>query len=443
MLYWSRIIAYASRSLTSSEKNYSVIQRECLAAVYGTKQFRHYLLGRHFQLITDHAPLQWLSAQKMEGLLARWALAMQEYDFDIKYRKGTKNANADTLSRCPTTPVTTGAVSVSTEPWKEELRQQQLQDPILSQLKEALQHSADTRLRQWRQPPLCRYHQLWSQLSIEGDIVCRTYRPGPTEEAVTVPIIPTSLQESFLSWVHNSLDSGHLGTGKTIARARTRGYWVNLVQDVTQYCLNCAQCQAAKLPLPTKSPLEPIPIGQPWQMVAVDVLEVPSSYQQNRYLLVIQDYFTKWADAIPMPDQIAERISKHLVKVFSTFGMPQILHSDQGRNFESTIMQKILNAFGIAKSHTTAYHPEGDGMVERFNRTLLQMFWTYLKDRADLEALLPLLLFAYRTAVHSTTGVSPFEMMFGRSPHIADFPSVTAFDAGSYPHKLQAHLAEL
>ena len=75
-----------------------LIQKECLAAVYATKQFRHYLLWRHFQLVTDHSPLQWLSSQKMEGLLCRWALALQEYDFDIVYRKGLLNSNADTLS---------------------------------------------------------------------------------------------------------------------------------------------------------------------------------------------------------------------------------------------------------------------------------------------------------------------------------------------------------
>ena len=82
------VIAYASRTLTKSESNYSVIQKECLAIVFGMKQFRHYLLGRSFTLMTDHAPLQWLSAQKMQGLLSRWALAMQEYTFDIVYRKG-------------------------------------------------------------------------------------------------------------------------------------------------------------------------------------------------------------------------------------------------------------------------------------------------------------------------------------------------------------------
>ena len=98
------VIVYASRALTAAERQYSVIQRECLAVVYALKQFRPYLMGRKFQLLTDHAPLQWLSAQKMQGLLCQWALAMQEYNFDIVYRKGSLNGNADALSRATTSP---------------------------------------------------------------------------------------------------------------------------------------------------------------------------------------------------------------------------------------------------------------------------------------------------------------------------------------------------
>ena len=92
------VIAYASRALNQAEQQYSVIQKECLAIIFALKQFRHYLLGRSFELLTDHAPFQWLSSQKMEGLLCRWALAMQEFDFVIKYRKGCQNGNADALS---------------------------------------------------------------------------------------------------------------------------------------------------------------------------------------------------------------------------------------------------------------------------------------------------------------------------------------------------------
>ena len=95
------VIAYFSRALTKSEKRYSVIQQECLSAVAAMKQFQHYLLGRHFTLMTDHAPLQWLSAQKMEGLLCCWALAMQEYNFTIINRTGSSNGFADALSRGP------------------------------------------------------------------------------------------------------------------------------------------------------------------------------------------------------------------------------------------------------------------------------------------------------------------------------------------------------
>ena len=99
------VIAYASRTLTHAEQQYSVIQKECLAIIFALKQFRQYLLGRPFELWTDHAPLQWLSSQKMEGLLCQWALAMQEFDFIIKYRKGCHNGNADALSRSTSSPL--------------------------------------------------------------------------------------------------------------------------------------------------------------------------------------------------------------------------------------------------------------------------------------------------------------------------------------------------
>ena len=93
------------------------------------------------------------------------------------------------------------------------------------------------------------------------------------------------------------------------------------------------------------------------------------------YILVIQDYFTKWAEAIPMANQTATTITRELVKVFSNYDLPEILHSDQGRNFESSLLQQTLDAFGITKSQTTAYHPQGDGMVERpFYKCCVHMF---------------------------------------------------------------------
>ena len=132
------------------------------------------------------------------------------------------------------------------------------------------------------------------------------------------------------------------------------------------------------------------------------------------------------------------------MKLFTTFGIPEILHSDQGRNFESTILRQTLEAFGINKSRTTAYHPQCDGMVEHLNRSLLQLLRTYVTKQEDWERHLPLVLYAYHSATHTSTGVSPFNLMFGRPAKINDmYPTSTAFDPVSYQGHLQAKLAEL
>ena len=129
------------------------------------------------------------------------------------------------------------------------------------------------------------------------------------------------------------------------------------MHDIHQYCRERVICQSSKPPTPQKVSLISTPIGRPWEMVAVDILQVPTSCHNNKYILVLQDYFTKWAEAIPLPNKTATTITKELVKVFSNYGLPEILHSDQGRNFESTLLQQTLDAFGVTKSRTTAYHP--------------------------------------------------------------------------------------
>ena len=216
-----------------------------------------------------------------------------------------------------------------------------------------------------------------------------------------------------------------------------------MARDVELYCRECVKCQQMKQSLPSKAPLVSLPIGQPWEMVAVDVLQVPMSYQHNKYLLVVQDYFTKWVEAIPMPDQTAVHIVQDLTKIFSALGIPRIVHSDQGQSFESTVLKQILSAFGIHKSHTTPYHPQGDGMVEHFNRSLLQLLRSYVEHEADWEHYLPLTLFAYRTAIHTSTKVSPFFVMFGRQPQLNEYAGTQAYDTPAYQQQLQAKLVEL
>ena len=210
------VIAYASRTLTQVERNYSVIKKECLALVYGMKQFCHYLLGHHFKVLMDHAPLQWLSTQKMEGLLARWALAIQEYDFSIVYRKGCLNGNADALSqRAPTTRHQSAATTCVSH-FSEDLLQHQQADLVLRQLHEALSHSSTRPTGpMWKQSPFNRYQQLWPQLTLKPGVSPVYTRTNHGGHPITVPLIPSALQSNLISQYHDAPGAAHMGPEKT------------------------------------------------------------------------------------------------------------------------------------------------------------------------------------------------------------------------------------
>ena len=190
-------------------------------------------------------------------------------------------------------------------------------------------------------------------------VVCHKYCPGPLQESITVPVLPHILQHDALVQAHDMPAAGYQGQEKTLHRLHHDGYWPGMVSDVNKHCQQCITCQQSKLPAPTRAPLISLPVGKPWEMIAVDVLEVPISFNGNWYLLVVQDYFTKCANVFPMPDQTAKCITKELIGLCSRMGLPSVLHSDQGRNFESTILKQTLDAFGVTKLHTTAYHPQG------------------------------------------------------------------------------------
>ena len=157
------------------------------------------------------------------------------------------------------------------------------------------------------------------------------------------------------------------------------------------------------------------------EVVAVDILgPLPESTAGNVYVLVAADYFTKWVEAFAIPNQEAITVAKKLTdQMFCRFSPPEQLHSDQGRQFESDLLKEICDIFQIKKSRTTPYHPQCDGQVERFNRTLLHMLTTTLKGHPfDWEDHLAKVCMAYNTSIHSTTGFSPYFLMFGRKPRL-------------------------
>lgn len=439
------VVEYASHTLSATERKYATIEKECLAIVWAVQKFRHYLIGAHFTLETDHKPLEWLESARASRArsqrLERWSLELRAFEFTVVYKRGKTNQNADALSRRPVALV---AIHPSLE--AADIALAQREDPVLSLVSHQLKsNDVPPPTGDWSKFPLKRYRQIWSQLILEQDTICRKVKTPSREEDKLVPVIPRAQQGSLLRMAHEQ--SGHQGVDKTLARLSEIAYWVGMARDVTQHCKFCRRCQITKAPEMQPAPLQPVIASHPWEIVAVDILKVPMSSKGNQYILVAQDYFSKWPFARAIQDQKAETIVRILKDdIFSLVGPPKKLHSDQGRNFESRVLSDLCQAFGVKKSRTTPYHPMGDGLVERMNRSLLSLLRSHIDRDRDWEEHLQLLLFLYRTTRHATTGLSPYEILFGTNPpslHISNMPGVVFPDPSEYSSNLQSKILEL
>ena len=430
-----RVIAYGSRLLSKAERRYCVTRRELLAMVVFTRQFKPYLLGRRFVLRTDHGSLTWLrNFKEPEGQFARWLEELQQFDFEIAHRRGRKHTNADALSRLPCrqcgrdthvdipTVALTSLVSADTiQHSLQDLHQAQLEDatigPILKAKQEGQKPQTDEVKRLSRDSR--RLLQLWDQLVTgEDGVLYRLYEDAVAGVITKQLIIPTALRKEVLAEIHEGQLGGHLGEEKTLAKLKERFYWPGHYNDVRDWCRTCAPCAARKTPAPRgRAALHSIQAGYPMQMVAVDILgPFPESDSGNSYILVVSDYFTRWTEAYAIPNQEAATVAKKLTdEFFFHYSPPEQLHSDQGKQFESQLLSEVCKLLGITKSRTTAYHPQSDGLVERYNRTLLAMLSTAATERPfDWEDHLRRLCMAFNTSVQSTTGHTPFYLMFGR-----------------------------
>ena len=239
------------------------------------------------------------------------------------------------------------------------------------------------------------------------------WRKRSSEEYQLQLLVPKPEREQLFLAYRASLFGGHLGRNRTLARLSHRFYWSGMADDVGDWLRQCTTCMKRKSPTGRHHPLGNIPTGHRWDRIAMDILDVcdptPDGY---RYIIVIADYFSKWTEAFPIKDKCADTVADVLVdKIILRFGMPLVIHSDQGRQFENGLYWTLL---GCVKTRTAPYHPESDGMVERFNRTCLMMLSMFVNDRRDnWHELLPFVMHAYRTSVHESTGYSPFRLMMG------------------------------
>lgn len=454
-----RPIAYFSRTLRGPEINYCVTRKELLAVVNGMEHFHQYLYGTRFLVRSDHSALKWLLNFKTpEGQMARWIQKLQQYDFETEHRVGRQHLNADALSRRPCSDNDCHycerkeirehknreeELQCSENP--DELCQaglvirnltslESVEDLSLEDIEKAQKSDPEIRLiltwmnerpkkPSWQDvaPHSPMVKSLWGQwksLKVVEERLYRCLEEGKDAAPRLQLVIPKSLRSGVMKQLHDNPTAGHFGITKTLDRIRERFYWPHCRNDVEVWCKSCEKCASRKGPGRKQTgPLKTYNVGAPLERIAVDVLgPLPCSLRGNKYILIVGDYFTKWVEAYPLKDQQAETVAEVLVKEFITrFGVPLLIHSDQGRNFESELFSQTCKLLGIHKTRTTALHPQSDGMVERFNRTLENQMAIFAnKSQQNWDENLPLFLMAYRSAVHESTKETPAKLMFGR-----------------------------
>ncbi len=239
----------------------------------------------------------------------------------------------------------------------------------------------------------------------------------PEGGALEQLVVPHSLRERVLTLGHNIPWAGHLGGVKTLERIANKFYWPGLYTNVQKFCAACPDCQLASHKKVRQFPLQPMPIIDiPFSRIAMDIVgPLERTHSGFRYILVVCDYATRYPEAFPLRRVTAQSVAQALLQLFSRVGIPREIVTDQGTVFLSQTLRQVYGLLGVKGIRTTPYHPQTDGLVERYNQTLKSMLRKFVaEDGKDWDRWLPYLMFAYREVPQASTGYSPFELLYGR-----------------------------
>ncbi|KAK7097274.1 hypothetical protein V1264_004279 [Littorina saxatilis] len=256
---------------------------------------------------------------------------------------------------------------------------------------------------------------------VRDQLLYRKYYSKVNDEVVWQLVVPERLRESVLITAHDGLFGGHLGANSTFKRVSAFFFWPGYRQSIKDYCRSCDICQKTfpKGRVPS-APLQPLPVIEvPFSRVCIDLIGPikPVSARGHQYALVLVDVATRYPEAVPLKSTTTEAVAEALLGIFTRTGLPDEVLSDLGTQFTSDVMREVMRLISVSQLHTTPYHPQTNGLCERFNGTLKSMVKKLMADRPkDWDRYLPFALFAYREIPQESTGYSPFELLYGRNP---------------------------
>lgn len=411
-------IAFASRSLTPTERKYSTGEKEALACVWACNKWYTYLWGRHFVLRTDHKALVTMLSTRGTGRqpmrIARWSAQLLQFDYTVEYKAGRDNVVADALSRLPLSEreeevnvdkedeFILNLVEVDCPVTMEELQEATRKDKVLVEVEKFVEEGWPANHRTVSEE-LKPYFMIREELSVVDNIVMRANRI----------VVPTVLQPKIINFAH----SAHQGIVRTKSRIRGTYWFPRLDKEVEERIKSCVTCQEHDKSQHTYSaPLQSVPFPEsPWEKVSIDITGpfVDAPHDQ-RFAIVVVDYHSKWPEVAFCSTVTSRTVIQMLKSLFAREGIPTHLISDNGPQFVSYEFEQFLEQHGITHCKSSLYYPRANGEVERFNRVLKSSIQNARIEGKSMKETIIELLEAYRSTPHQTTGVSPSELLHGR-----------------------------
>ncbi|KAD3066715.1 hypothetical protein E3N88_34595 [Mikania micrantha] len=412
-------IYYASKTLNDAQEHYTTTEKELLAVVFAFDKFRSYLVLSKIIVYTDHAALRYLFNKKdAKPRLIQWILLLQEFDIEIRDKKGAKNVAAYHLSRLE-------------NPEREEMRDMAIGDTfpheffmVVKAEQQGLPWFADfanyladgVLLKGMTHQQKKKFfadvkHYLWDDpylFRVGADQVIRRCVYGA--EAADI-----------LRHCHEGTTGGHHGATLTAKKVFDSGFfWPTIYKDAHVFVRSCDSCQrVGNISSRNEMPQTSIQVCENFDLWGIDFMGPFPMSQGNRYILVAVDYVSKWVEAQPCPTNDARVVVRFLTKLFARFGTPKALISDRGTHFCNKQMEKALHRYGVTHRLATAYHPQTSGQVEDCNRGIKRILEkTVSWNRLDWADKLDDALWAFRTAYKTPTGSTPFRMIYGKACHL-------------------------